>query len=241
MPEFDEYDVISCRLCGRFVFPLPGWAEYIQPYHLMCAVWEPQHRFFDGPLHFDCLRSAGFRREFVEEFSEIALTHGQEIAVEVAGEVHVMQRSGLSFTQQVYRGQQCAVHRNSRADTWLVLEHDGPWYVLDSADLRAISEGKPVRSGKYADRTVIPEACEEIARHASLPELLDRAGVTDVYEGALLGADIAYEVHGFHPPKRILQFLVDNVLPIPQEAYDFLRDYARTYEPIDYDRLEEGE
>jgi len=237
----DAAEIISCQFCGRYVFPFPGWGTYLQPYRFMRAVWEPEHRFFCGSLHFQCLREFEHRQAFRQEFGEIALTWGGEFSVEVHGEVHRMQRAGMGFINKIFHGERCVIHRNAHSDTWLVLEHDGPWYDLDAAQLEAIAEGRPLRSGDWAYKTVVPAECDRMALHASLPELLDQAGVLDLYEEALRTGDVEYEVFDYYPPKRILEYSVENVLPIPQEAYDFLREYARTYEPIDFDKLEENE
>lgn len=241
MLEFDEYDVTSCRLCGRYVFPLSGWTEYLHSYRLMRAVWLPQRPHFEGPLHFSCLRAADFRNAFREEFGEIALTSGQELVVQADDEVHTLRRPGFGFIRKVFHGERCVIHRSAHSDTWIVLEHDGPWYFLNPVQLSAIAEGAPARSEASGDRTILPEQCADIARSASLPDLLERAGVLDLYEEALRTGDVEYEVFDYYPPKRILEYSVENVLPIPQEAYDFLREYARTYEPIDFDKLEENE
>jgi hypothetical protein len=75
---------------------------------------------------------------------------------------------------------------------------------------------------------------------ATLVELLDSLGVTDRYPGLAAG-EPEYEFWKYFAPKRVLEYSVIATPPLPTEAAEFLRGYARDYQPIDFDALERDE
>ncbi|WP_413757562.1 hypothetical protein [Streptomyces sp. MMBL 11-3] len=221
----DEY--ASCVFCGEFVLHIPGWADSVPPYRLMRATWQEEHAFVVGSLHFSCLRASPVRSEFAAEFARIATGHGREITYRVAGgtRTHTLVQPGLGYVEQVFRGETCAVHRSDTRDSWLVQEHDGPWYVLDRPQLEDVAQGRRPRLDPGAERIVLPRDPVADLAGVTLDELLDGLGVTDRYPGLAAG-EPEYEFWKYFAPKRVLEYAVTAAPPLPAEAVAFLRGHA---------------
>ncbi|MFD0305368.1 hypothetical protein [Streptomyces sp. NPDC127119] len=230
----------SCVFCGEFVLHIPGWASDVPSYRLMRATWREEHAFLVGSLHFSCLRASAVRSEFAAEFAGIATGHGREITFQAAGGAQTLVQPGLGYVEEIFRGDECAVHRSDTRDSWLVLEHAGPWYVLDRPQMEAIAQGKPPRLDPGVERIVLPGEPMAGLADATLAELLDSLGVTGRYPGLAAG-EPEYEFWKYFAPKRVLEYAVIATPPLPAEAAAFLRDYAPGYRPIDYDALEGDE
>ncbi|MFF5006031.1 hypothetical protein ACFY3G_24850 [Streptomyces phaeochromogenes] len=230
----------SCVFCGEFVLHIPGWASSVPSYRLMRATWQEDHAFVVGSLHFSCLRASPARSEFAAEFAQIATGHGREITYQAAGETQTLIQPGLGYVEQIFRGDECAIHRSDTRDSWLVQEYAGPWYVLDRPQLEDIAQGKQPRLDPGVERIVLPGEPMANLADATLSELLDSLGVTDRYPGLAAG-EPEYEFWKYFAPKRVLEYAVIATPPLPTEATTFLRGYAPGYQPIDFDALERDE
>jgi hypothetical protein len=215
----------SCVFCGEFVLHIPGWAGSIPSYRLMRATWREEHAFVVGSLHFSCLRASPVRSEFAAEFAQLATGHGREIAYQAGGESQTLVQPGLGYVEQIFRGDECAVHRSDTRDSRLVQEHAGPWYVLDRPQLEDVAQGRQPRLDPGAERIVLPGEPMENLADATLSELLDGLGVTDRYPGLAAG-EPEYEFWKYFAPKRVLEYAVTAAPPLPAEAVAFLRDHA---------------
>ncbi|GAA3862478.1 hypothetical protein [Streptomyces sedi] len=225
----------SCQICGDFTLQIDGWSDLIPNYTLLHAEWQEDETFFDGMLHFSCLSGWEHRDAFLTEFRQIETGYGRVLSFEIEGTIHQVKQPGFHYNQQIHQGRDCDIFRHTSTDTWLVLTHQGPWYRLGAAQLDALANGRAARFPGGGHRTKLPPGISnaEVAR-MDLPELLERLGTTEHYPGLQDGSP-EYEVWNYDDTHRILEYSVAVDLPLPEEAVEFLADYARTYEPIVYE------
>ncbi|WP_063057840.1 hypothetical protein [Nocardia sienata] len=77
----DGDDTTSCRICREFALRIPGWTAYIPSYWLLRAAWDPDRRFFEGPLHFSCLEQWKHREAFQQELAGILTGRGRALTL----------------------------------------------------------------------------------------------------------------------------------------------------------------
>ncbi|MEU1954095.1 hypothetical protein [Nocardia rhamnosiphila] len=232
----DGDDTTSCRICREFVLQVPGWTAYIHSYWLLRAGWDPDHQFFEGPLHFSCLEQWELREAFQQEMAGILTGRGRTLTFE--GAEFTMNQPGLYFGELLHQDADCAIYRNTARDSWLVLTAQASWETLGPRELRALGRGDPVRLEGGVDRVALPEDPGPDIESATLPELLDLFGSRDRYPGMLEHGSPDYRFWGYYPRKRILEYSVEIDLPLPASAVEFLREYAHTYMPLSFDDLD---
>lgn len=224
----------DCRICGRLVLPVAGWAIEIPAHRHLVVNWRTGAAEFAGRLHYSCLRSWEHRAEFRDAL-EVLLRRGDiTIAYPVAGRPHQVRQRGFHYPDEIFSGETCQVLQSDRSDCWVVLERDGAAHQVTYAGLQRIAAGLPARGVDGIDRTrlnVVPSASVPAE---TWPGLLERLGITDRYAGTV-AVDTTYTCIGFDPVDTVLTYSVGTALPLPREAVTFLRGYADEYLTIDAD------
>ncbi|MFJ9362856.1 hypothetical protein ACIRRA_00340 [Nocardia sp. NPDC101769] len=211
---------------------MEGWAESVQPYHLILAPWDDEANFFEWPFHLECVRGFDRREEFRKSITDWITTVEDTITVlDEDGQSHEIRRTGLGFTNLVAQLPTGRVYENPRFNEWVFIEHAGPYHFVDLKAAEALSRGEDVRGSDGEGAAVLPEdPGAEISRW-SLPQLLDFLTVRDLYQQAMdeLEPDYQYWGGGYGMAGFVLNYSLSIIRPIPGEAAEFFGGYLPSY------------
>ncbi|CAL9474534.1 hypothetical protein [Streptomyces sp. Tu 3180] len=226
-------DINECQICGTPAPPLAGQCDGVAGYRLIHDPWAAAPSFLDGNLHFSCLEASAKSTRFFEEFTRMVQA-GHEEVPSLDASPPPLTRMGLGMVP-IFSGAECSVFQSGASDRWMVVKRTGPWFRLQHEDLLRMRRSEIPRSPAEVITYRLPmDVGDELAQY-SLPELITALGVEDKYAPADELASVDYEFVDYYAPKRILEYVARAVLPIPDEAYSFLAEYAGTYTPIRFD------
>jgi hypothetical protein len=222
----------DCRICGRLVLPVIGWAAEIPAERHLVVNWRTGPAEFAGRLHHSCLASWDHRTAY-RDAVETLLRCGDITLTYLAGGLRRQARQrGFHYPDEIFAGRSCQILQSDRSDSWMVLGDDGALLSVSYSQLQRIAAGQPIRSSATVERTRLNVAPTGSVEADSWPVLLDHLGLTDRYADTL-DADPVYAYVGFDPIDTTLEYSIATTLPLPAEAVSFLRGYAERYLPVD--------
>ncbi|WP_369248430.1 hypothetical protein [Streptomyces sp. R41] len=230
-------DINCCQICGEAAPPVEGYCGEIVGYRLVRDPWAAAPSFLDGNIHFSCLEGSDKRESFFDEFTHLVQAGHEEID-SLDGSLPRLTRMGLGMSQ-VFSGAECHIFQSGVSDRWMVVKKNGPWFALGYPQLQEIADGSLPNSPADVTRYRLPVDPGSRVAELSLPELLTALGVEERYATVANLAHVEYRFVDYYPPKRLLDYVAQAPLPLPEEACAFLAKHAETYVPVTFDD-EEG-
>lgn len=175
----------DCIVCGRPALQLNGLDGGFPSYREFRAVWDPP-RVFQDMIHFSCLRTWEHRDAMLAELVALATGSVLEWDMEHEGKTYHITRSGLGYTDELFRNDSILVLQHNFSADCLIVDFSGSWQFIGRRRLLRLVRDQEVAIedgwGHYG-LFLSPAPPESVVLSWSLGDLLRHLRIENRYPG----------------------------------------------------------